>query len=220
MNRNTLSKMARSTLAGTVAWLMGASAPHAMSPPSTTVPDDVRKVLANDDLVLAYKKGNLTDDGVEGLVVAVYHGARFADTFRRDARNHCSLIVFSRHADTWKETTRSATAVDCVHNTLMDSPEEMRYVDDLQVSPGTMTWSNQDVGSNQTFDFAYDKQRRNWYVRSMRQGYGVDSEDPDGPMGVRHGEITSPHDLPLTPMSELDAEQWQAVLEKHSRTDY
>lgn len=220
MKRNTLSKVVASTLAAAVSWVAGVSTVHAMTPPLPTVPDDVRAAVGDDDLVLAFRKGDLTGDGAQGLVVAVYRGARFQEEPRRGSRNACELVIFANDGVRWNETARSRDAIDCVTNPLMDSPKELAYAYDLEIAPRRVRWSNADIRKNHTFEFAYDQARAHWYVHSMSQEFPVERpDDPNAPLGSGHGEIVSPRDFPLTPMEDLDASRLWPLLIEHTRTE-
>jgi hypothetical protein len=188
-----------------------------------SVPVDVRAVLAPNDLVLAYEKTDATGDGAIDLVVAVYRGARLTEQPDTSAGNACELLVFT-HAGAeapaaWKQTERSREAVDCVDNPVMDRPREMAYRDNLLVRPGAITWSNQGFRRHTTFAFAYESHAGRWYVRSMSQGYVLSATGPDGYVGMARGEIVSPRDFPLTPMSKLTVAPLQRLLDAHTSTD-
>lgn len=207
--------------------VLGAAPPaaHAVTTGATHigVPDDVRTVLAPDDLVLAYAMTDATGDGAVDLVVAVYRGARFTTQPDTSTGNACELLVFT-HAGAgapaaWKETERSREAIDCVDNPVMDRPREMAYRDNLLVKPGAITWSNQGFRRHTTFTFAYEPHAGRWYVRSMSQGYVLSATGPDGYVGMAQGEIVSPRDFPLTPMSKLTVAPLQRLLDARTSTD-
>jgi hypothetical protein len=187
------------------------------APPLPSVPEDVRAVLSPDDLVLAFKTGELTGDGTKGLVVAVYPGARYVEEPRHVGKNPCKLIVFTDHAGTWKETARSDSAVDCVNNPYMSRPTEMMGIYDLEVAAGTIRWANATHRQHHTFEFTYDGNKKRWLVHAMSQGFAVpQSPAPDALMGSAHGEIVSPRDFPVTPMENLDPDRLWPLLVKHT----
>jgi hypothetical protein len=189
------------------------------------VPAEVRAVLASNDLVLAYEKTDATGDGVVDLVVAVYRGARFTEQPDTSAGNACELLVFTGSGPSigaqrpWKETERSREAIDCVDNPVMDRPREMAYRDNLLVKPGAITWRNQGVRRHTTFAFTYHRADGRWYVGSMSQGYVLTTAGPNGDVLTAYGEIASPREFPLTPMSGLKVEPLQRLLDTRTSTD-
>ncbi|MET4676368.1 MULTISPECIES: hypothetical protein [unclassified Luteibacter] len=189
------------------------------------VPDEVRAVLAPDDLVLAYEKADATGDGAMDLVIAVYRGARFKEQPDISAGNACELLVFTGSGpgtgaqSTWKEAERSREAIDCVDNPVMDRPREMAYRDNLLVKPGAITWSNQGVRRHTTFAFVYHRADGHWYVSSMSQGYVLTNAGSNSDVVMAYGEIASPRDFPLTPMSGLKVAPLQRLLDTRTSTD-
>ncbi|WP_036140563.1 hypothetical protein [Luteibacter sp. 9135] len=216
--------------------LLGAMAALLFAPPlpavaaveaMPAVPDEVRAVLAPDDLVLAYEKADATGDGAMDLVIAVYRGARFTEQPDTSADNACELLVFTGSStgtgtgaqSAWKEAERSREAIDCVDNPVMDRPREMAYHDNLLVKPGAITWSNQGVRRHTTFAFVHHRADGHWYVSSMSQGYVLTNAGSNSDVVMAYGEIASPRDFPLTPMSELKAAPLQRLLDTRTSTD-
>jgi hypothetical protein len=182
------------------------------------IPADVRTVLAENDMLLAFHKGDITGDRTKGLVVVVYHGPVVPESM--SPHDPCDLVVYEEVEGRWRETARSNDAVDCTNNLLTDNPKEMNYGDCLEVRAGSITWVNENVRSHVTFDFSYDKAKRRWYVQAMSQGGRLPPRTPDGNNGFSHGKIVAPRDFPLTPMSKLDRDRLESVLIEHTKTEY
>lgn len=221
MKRNVTRGVTRLRVAVATTLFASMQALALPAPPLPNVPEDVRAVLSPDDLVLAFRTGELTGDGTKGLVVAVYPGARYVEEPRHGGKNPCKLIVFTDHAGTWKETARSDTAVDCVNNPYMSRPTEMMGIYNLEVAAGTIRWANATHRQHHTFEFTYDGNRKRWFVHAMTQDFPVErSADPDEPMGAAHGEIVSPRDFPVMPMEDLDPDRLWPLLVKHTTTTF
>jgi hypothetical protein len=219
LKRIATRHVARITACLVVASLIMASALAASGSPAK-VPADVRALLAADDIVLAYYKGDVAGTGTTGLVLVVYHGPVAAPQKSGAPRDPCDLIVYEEANREWKEVTRSNDAVDCTDNQLADSSEELIDMDYLHVAPGLITFVNQNVRSNVAFDFYYDNVKHGWYVQSMSQNFLTPPQEPDGHRGTGHGDIAAPDDFPPTRMSELDAERLWPVLLKRTKTEY
>ena len=219
MKRTATRRMARTTARVIFALLMTAGSTAASASPGA-VPSDVRALLAADDTVLAYYKGDVAGDGMKGLVLVAYHGTARAPRKPRVSEDPCDLTVYADVDQRWTEVTRSDDAVDCTDNQLADNVEELVDMEYLHVAPGSITFVNQNVRSNVTFDFYYDISKRGWYVQSMSQNFLTAPQEPDGHRGSGHGDIAAPDDFPPTPMNELDAERlWPALL-KRTKTEF
>jgi len=221
----TTTACCRSVVLGAMAAALLAAPPARAEPAVPAVPAEVRAVLASNDLVLAYEKTDATGDGVVDLVIAVYRGARFTEQPDTSAGNACELLVFTRtrilpdEPVAWKEAERSREAIDCVSNPVMDRPREMAYRDNLLVKPGSITWSNQGIRRHMTLAFTYHRADGRWYVGSMSQGYVLTTAGTDGDVVTAYGEIASPRDFSLTPMSELKVAPLQRLLDTRTSTD-
>lgn len=181
------------------------------SPANTSpraVPQEVRALVAPTGTLLAYKPADLYEDGSQAAVIVVRHPASEKSDYDS---NPCDLVVLHRVNGKLIEADHSAKAVDCTYNDVARRAPAMSLNDDLDVSPGSITFVNQQRYGWSSFEFAWSKDKGTWYLRRATAS-SVDSENNGS-----QTTISYPKDLVWTPMSSVDPEAIAEVLEKQGK---
>ena len=178
---------------------------------STTVPQDVRALIAPTDTLLAYKAADLYGDGSWAAVVVVRHPATEMSDLDFD-HNPCDLRVLRRQNGKIVEVDHSKKAVDCTYNDVERHAPAMSLNDYLTVSPGNITFVNQQRRGWSSFEFAWSKGKGTWYLHRATAS-NVDS----GNNGTQT-TISYPKDLGWTPMASIDPDATAEVLERRGKT--
>lgn len=182
-----------------------------VSTSSTTVPQDVRALIAPTDTLLAYKAADLYGDDSWATVIVVRHYASEMSDLDFDS-NPCDLVVLHQVNGKLTETDHSTKAVDCTYNDVARHAPAMSLNDDLHVAPGSITFVNQQRYGWSSVEFAWSKGKRAWYLLRATAS-NVDSEN-----NGTQTTISYPKDLGWTPMSSTDPEAIAEVLERRGKT--
>lgn len=201
----TLGKL----IAGCSAGLM-ASAGMA-TPAKTTVPADVRALVAPTDKVLAYKAADLYGDGILGAVLVVRHQASEMSDYDFE-NNPCELVVLRREDNRLVEVDHSKKTVDCTYNDVARNAPALSLNDNLTLAPGSIVYVNQKEKGDSTFYFAWSKAREAWYLQR------VTASNPESDGDIAHVGAMYPKNLAWTPMSSVDPEAIAEALRKQGRT--
>ena len=178
----------------------------------TAVPQDVRALLSPTDTLLAYKAADLYSDGSRAAVIVVRHQASEKSDYDFDS-NPCDLVVLHQVNGKLIEADHSSKAVDCTYNDVARHAPAMSLNDDLNISPGSITFVNQQRRGWSSFEFAWLKGKSTWYLHRATAS-NVDSEN-----NGTQTTISYPKDLGWTPMSSADPEAIAEVLEKQGKTN-
>ena len=178
---------------------------------STAVPQDVRALIAPTDTLLAYKATDLYEDGSQAAVIVVRHPASEKSDYDF-VSNPCDLVVLHQVNGKLIEADHSTKAVDCTYNYVARRAPAMSLNDDLKVSPGSITFVNQQRHGWSSFEFAWSKGKSTWHLHRATAS-NVDSEN-----NGTQTTISYPQDLGWTPMSSVDPEAIAEVLEKQGKT--
>lgn len=178
---------------------------------STEVPQDVRALVAPADTLLAYKAADLYGDGSQAAVIVVRHQASEKSDYDFDS-NPCDLLVLHQVNGKLIEADHSTKVVDCTYNDVARRTPAMSLNDDLNVSPGSITFANQHRRGWNSFEFAWSKGKSAWYLHRATAS-NVDSEN-----NGTQTTVSYPKDLGWTPISSVDPEAIAEVLEKQGKT--
>lgn len=178
---------------------------------SIAVPQDVRALVAPADTLLAYKAADLYGDGSQAAVIVLRHPVSEKSDYDFDS-NPCDLVVLHQVNGKLIEADRSTKAVDCTYHDVAHHAPAMSLNDDLDVSPGSITFVNQQRYGWSSFEFAWSKDKGTWYLHRATAS-NVDSEN-NGTRTI----IPYPKDLGWTPMSSVDPEAIAETLEKQAET--
>ena len=182
-----------------------------MNTSSTTVPQDVGALITPTDTLLAYKAADLYGDGSWAAVIVVRHPASEMSDLNFD-HNPCDLRVLRRENGKIVEVDHSKKAVDCTYNDVERHAPAMSLNDYLKVSPGSITFVNQQRYGWSSFEFVWSKGKGTWYLRRATAS-NVDSENNGS-----QTTISYPKDLGWTPISSVDPEAIAEVLERRGTT--
>ena len=178
---------------------------------SKTVPLDVGALIAPTDTLLAYKAADLFGDGSWAAVIVVRHPASEMSDLNFD-HNPCDLWVLRRQNGKIVEVDHSKKVVDCTYNDVERHAPAMSLNDYLKVSPGSITFVNQQRYGWSSFEFTWSKGKSAWYLHRATAS-NVDSEN-----NGTQTTISYPKDLGWMPMSSIDPEAIAEVLEKRGKT--
>lgn len=177
--------------------------------PSTTVPNDVRALVAPTDTLLAYKPADLYGDGTQGAVIVIRHQINGKSDYDFD-NNPCELVVLRRENGKLTETDHSTKAVDCTYNDAARNAPAMSLNDNLAVASASIAYVNQKDKGDSTFYFAWSKEKNTWYLQRAT------ASNPDG-SSVANVSALYPKDFAWTPMSSVDPDAMAKILEKHGK---
>lgn len=178
---------------------------------SIVVPQDVRALIAPTDTLLAYKAADLYGDGSRAAVIVVRHQASEKSDYDLDS-NPCDLVVLHQVNGKLVEADHSTKVVDCTYNDVARHAPAMSLNDYLHVAPRSITFVNQQRYGWSSFEFAWSKGKRAWYLHRATAS-NVDSEN-----NGTQTTISYPKDLGWTPMSSVDPEAIAEVLERRGKT--
>lgn len=170
---------------------------------------ELQDVVQAGDKLLAFKKMDGSNDGEEGAAAIVRHSEPDANG------NTCELLILQRTASEWVVKERSGSIVDCLFNDLARNARDLSA--NLTVSEGKIIYVNQAARSNVTFELRYDASKNTWFLFEARSARPFESQKT-GKMGVVIGKARFPDDIPFTPLSQIDAEAVQAIMDKHQKT--
>lgn len=179
---------------------------------STAVPQDVRALMAPTDTLLAYKAADLYGDGSRAAAIVVRHQVSDKSDYDFDS-NPCDLVVLHQVNGKLIAADHSTKAVDCTYSDVARRAPAMSLNNELNVSPGSITFVNQQRHGWSSFEFAWSKGKSTWYLRRATAS-NVDSESN----GTR-ATISYPKHLGWTPMSTVDPEATAEALEKQGKTN-
>lgn len=200
-------------LAGCSAALMVFACSASPADTSTTaVPQDVHALVAPTDTLLAYKATDLYGDGSQAAVIVVRHQASEKSDYDFDS-NPCDLLVLHQVMGKLIEADHSTKAVDCTYNDVARHAPAMSLNDDLDISPGSITFVNQHRHGWSSFEFAWSKDKSTWYLHRATASK-VDSKN-----NGTQTTISYPKDLGWTTMSSVDPEAIAEDLEKQGKTN-
>jgi len=178
---------------------------------STTVPKNVRALVAPTDKVLAYKRADLYGDGTSGAVLVVRHQASEKSDYDFEG-NPCELIVLHQEKSRFVEVGHSKKTVDCTYNDVARNAPALSLNDNLVLAPGSIVYVNQKEKGDSTFQFAWSKERQAWYLQRAT------ASNADSGSNIVHVGATYPENLAWTPMSSVDPEAIAEVLQKQGKT--
>lgn len=179
--------------------------------PSTTVPENVRALVAPTDKLLAYKPADLYGDGTPGAVLVVRHQASEKSDYDFE-NNPCELIVLHQRKNKLVEVAHSKKTVDCTYNDVARNAPALSLNDNLLLAPGSIVYVNQKEKGDSTFYFAWSKERNAWYLQRAT------ASNPDSGSNIAHVGAIYPGNLAWTPMSSVDPEAIAEVLQKQGKT--
>lgn len=171
--------------------------------------NELQKIVQADDELLAFKKMNGRNDGNEAAAAVVRHSQPDANG------NTCELLILQRTASEWVVKERSRSIVDCLFNDIARNAPDLSA--NLTVSKGKIIYVNQAARSNVTFELRYDTSKNTWFLFEARSASPFESQKT-GKIGVVIGKARFPDDIPFTPLSQIDAEAVQAIMDKHQKT--
>lgn len=177
------------------------------------VPQDVRALVAPTDTLLAYKTADLYGDGSQAAVIVVRHPASAQSDYDFDS-NPCDLVVLRQENGKLTEADHSTKAVDCTYNDVARHAPAMSLNDDLNVSPGSITFVNQQWSGWSSFELAWSTNKGAWYLHRATAS-NVDSENNGS-----QTTISYPKDLGWTPMASIDPDAIAEALEKQGKTSH
>ncbi len=177
---------------------------------TTTVPDDVRALVAPTDTLLAYKATDLYGDGQQAAVVVVRHPIHGKTDYDFN-NNPCDLVVLRRQAGKLSEADHSTKVVDCTYNDIARHAPAMSLSDNLSVSPAHIVYVNQKDRGYSTFYFAWSEQKSMWYLQRAT------TSNPDGDR-VANAGASYPADFAWTPMSSVEPDAMAKILQKQHGT--
>lgn len=175
------------------------------TPQSTTVPAEVRALVAPADTLLAYKPADLFGDGTPAAVIVVRHPLGANNDYDFD-NNPCELAVIHQVNGKLSVTDRSAKAVDCTYNDLARNASSMALNDNLIAGDGSIVYVNQKDRGDSSFYFAWSAQRHIWYLQRATASnlHGTT---------VKNVSASYPKDFGWTTMSSTDPEAIADILE-------
>ncbi len=176
----------------------------------TTVPNDVRALVASTDTLLAYKPADLYGDGNQAAVIVVRHHVTGKSDYDFD-NNPCELVVLRQKNGKLAEADRSMKAVDCTYNDVARNAPAMSLNDNLTVASGSIVYVNQKDKGDSAFHFAWSKEKSAWYLQRAT------ASNPDG-NSVANVSVSYPGDFAWTPMPSVDPDAMAEVLEKQRKT--
>ncbi len=183
----------------------------ATSVPTTAVPSDVKALVASTDMLLAYKSADLYGDGTQSAVIVIRHPVNGKSDYDFD-NNPCELIVLRRERGKLVEADRSKKAVDCTYNDVARNAPAMSLNDNLTAAPASIVYVNQRDKGDNTFYFAWSKQKSAWYLQR------ASASNPDG-SSVSNVSASYPKDFAWTTMSSVDPDAIAEILEKQGKTN-
>ncbi len=178
--------------------------------PATSVPNDVRALVAPTDTLLAYKPADLYSDGNQAAVIVVRHQVSGKSDYDFD-NNPCELVVLRQKSGKLAEVDRSTKAVDCTYNDVARNAPAMSLNDNLAVAPASIVYVNQKDKGDNTFYFAWSKEKSAWYLQRAT------ASNPDG-NSVANVSVSYPGDFTWTLMSSVDPDAIAEILEKQGKT--
>lgn len=178
--------------------------------PATSIPNEVRAVVASTDTLLAYKPADLYGDGVQAAVIVVRHQVSGKSDYDF-GNNPCELVVLRQKDGRFAETDRSTKAVDCTYNDVARNAPAMSLNDNLTVAPASIVYVNQKDKGDSTFYFAWSKEKSAWYLQRAT------ASNPDG-NSVANVSVSYPGDFAWTPMSSVDPDAMAEILEEQGKT--
>lgn len=178
--------------------------------PSTAVPQEVRALVAPADTLLAYKASDLYGDGSQAAAIVVRHPAAEKSDYDFDS-NPCDLVVLHQINGKLIEADHSTKAVDCTYNDVARHAPAMSLNDNLDVSPGSITFVNQQRHGWSSFEFAWSRDKGTWYL------HRATASNVDSANNAMQTTISYPKDLGWTPMAAVDPEAIAEVLEKQGK---
>lgn len=178
---------------------------------TTPLPHDVGALIAPTDTLLAYKAADLYGDGSWAAVIVVRPPSSEMSDLDFD-HNPCDLRVLRRQNGKIVEVDHSRKAVDCTYNDVERHAPTMSLNDYLKISPGSITFVNQQRHGWSSFEFAWSKGKGTWYLRRATAS-NVDSESNGSQTTIFY-----PKDLGWTPMSSIDPDATAEVLERRGKT--
>ncbi|MGV1916736.1 hypothetical protein [Rhizobium sp. 22-785-1] len=170
---------------------------------------DLQEIVQLNDELLAFKKVDGRNDENKAAAAVVRHSQPDANG------NTCELLILQRTASEWVVKERSGSIVDCLFNDLARNATDLSA--NLTVSDGKIIYVNQAARSNVTFELRYDKSKNTWFLFEARSASPSESQKT-GKMGVVIRKARFPDDIPFTPLSQIDAEAVQAIMDKHQKT--
>jgi hypothetical protein len=178
--------------------------------PATTVPNDVRALVAPTDTLLAYKPADLYGDGNQAAVIVIRHHVTGKSDYDFD-NNPCELVVLRHKNGKLAEADHSTKAVDCTYNDVARNAPAMSLNDNLTLAPTSIVYVNQKDKGDSTFHFAWSKEKSAWYLQRAT------ASNPDGNR-VTNVSVSYPENFTWTPMSSVDPDAMAEILEEQGKT--
>ena len=176
---------------------------------ATCLPSDVRALVAPTDTLLAYKSADLYGDSTQAVVMVIRHPVSGKSDYDFD-NNPCELDVLRRENGKLTKADGSAKAVDCTYNDVARDAPALSLNDNVTAAPGSIVYVNQKDKGDNTFYFAWSKEKKAWYLQRAT------ASNPDG-NSVTNVSASYPKNFAWTTMSSLDPEAIAAVLEERAK---
>lgn len=148
-----------------------------------SVPEEIRKFVPARRRLLAYKKFDLTGDGMDDAVIIIRRPVfeQYADY--KD--NPCDLIVLHGEPTGFEQAAKSSKAVDCTYkNYARYSAKSSDSLNDyIEMHLHKIIYFNErDMGGGSTYAFNFSEEIKEWHLSSIETVY---SESGDEEQGIR-----------------------------------
>lgn len=184
------------------------------------VPEEVREFVPDGSTLLAYKKFDLTGDGVDDAVIIVRHPV--LEQYANYKNNPCDLIVLHGKPEGFEVAAKSSKVIDCTYQTY--SRETAADVDDLnyllELSANEITYVNEsEKPSTSKYKFLYSKNKKQWHLAKAENNYQTFDTRKDLPADVSE-VVNYPKDIPWITINDFDPDFLKQFFLKNRNVEY
>lgn len=182
-----------------------------------SAPEEIRKFVPARRRLLAYKKFDLTGDGMDDAVIIIRHPV--FEQYANYKDNPCDLIVLHGEPTGFEQAAKSSKAVDCTYkNYARYSAKSSDSLNDyIEMYLHKIIYFNErDMGGGSTYAFKFSEERKEWHLSSIETVY---SESGDEEQGIRVFKIIAsyPKDFDWIELEDFqpDDEKLSDALQKN-----
>ncbi|QWT21280.1 hypothetical protein KPL74_04595 [Bacillus sp. NP157] len=160
------------------------------------IPTGIEGLLNKDDTILALKSAQPLGATSSGTVILVRH------TQANDSHsNPCELLLIQTDATTSRVAARNEHIVDCRYNESAKSAAAMGLLDNLKVTPTSVSYFNELTRGGTTFTFAWNPAKAAWNLQHVE---ATSVQNTEGGVTVFKSVLDYPATLPWIALSEFD----------------